>query len=93
MKEAAGAKSFYSNLEKKLRKLFLLIVGSILLWEHNYDGIAFSLEHGDKCISDHISIVSLKTRISASHSALGAEAPLQKISRPIMPSDDQALRY
>ena len=86
-------KFLISILRKKLRKLFLLIVGSISLWEHNHNGIAFSLEHGDKCISDHISIVSLKTRISASQAALGAEAPLQKISQPIMPSDGQALRY
>ena len=90
MKAAAGVKSFYSNLEKKLRKL---LVGSISLWEHNHDGIVFSLRHGDKCISDYISNVSLKTQIPASQAALGAEAPLQKISQPIMPSDGQALRY
>ena len=35
----------------------------------------------------------LKTQIAASQAALAAEAHLQKINQPIMPSDGQALRY
>ena len=67
MKAAAGVNlpPFYSKLEKNYLQTteedFYVIFGSISLWEHNLNGIAF-LGHGgaveeDKCISDYISYV------------------------------------